>query len=382
MKRFLPLLLTAALLIPCARAAEEGQASGVLDLTAASAVLVEKETGRLLYEKDARLPLEPASVTKVMTLLLIMEAIDSGRISPEDTVTVSAYAAGMGGSQVYLKEGEQMPVSELVKCITVVSGNDAAVAMAEYLSGSEAAFAAEMNLRARELGMEDTNFVNCTGLPVQGHLTTAYDISLMSRELILNHPSIRQYTTIWMDSIRGGEFGLTNTNRLVRFYQGATGLKTGSTDSALYCMSATAERDGMELIAVVMKAPTSADRFEDAKTLLDYGFANYCLADVYPESPLAPVDVLLGESNQIQPQLSRSCRVLVRRGEENLIETRLTVAQDLEAPVEEGQTIGCLEVLVGGELRDSIPIVSAQGVERLTLPGIFLRMFRRLTMAG
>ncbi|MCI8870497.1 MAG: D-alanyl-D-alanine carboxypeptidase [Lawsonibacter sp.] len=266
MKRFLPLLLTAALLIPCARAAEEGQASGVLDLTAASAVLVEKETGRLLYEKDARLPLEPASVTKVMTLLLIMEAIDSGRISPEDTVTVSAYAAGMGGSQVYLKEGEQMPVSELVKCITVVSGNDAAVAMAEYLSGSEAAFAAEMNLRARELGMEDTNFVNCTGLPVQGHLTTAYDISLMSRELILNHPSIRQYTTIWMDSIRGGEFGLTNTNRLVRFYQGATGLKTGSTDSALYCMSATAERDGMELIAVVMKAPTSADRFEDAKT--------------------------------------------------------------------------------------------------------------------
>ena len=382
MKRFLLLLLTAALLVPNVHAAPEGEASGVLDLTAASAVLVEKETGRLLYEKDARRPLEPASVTKIMTLLLIMEAIDSGRISPEDTVTVSAYAAGMGGSQVYLKEGEQMPVSELVKCITVVSGNDAAVAMAEYLSGSEAAFAAEMNLRARQLGMEDTNFVNCTGLPVQGHLTTAYDISLMSRELILNHPSIRQYTTIWMDSIRGGEFGLTNTNRLVRFYQGTTGLKTGSTDSALYCMSATAERDGMELIAVVMKSPTSADRFEDAKVLLDYGFANYCLADVYPEAPLAPVDVLLGECGQIQPQLARSCRVLVRRGEEGLIETRLTLAQNLEAPVEEGQTVGQLEVLVGGELRDSIPIVSAQGVERLTLPGIFLRMFRRLTMAG
>ena len=181
-----------------------------------------------------------------------------------------------------------MSVSELLKCITVVSGNDAAVAMAEYLSGSEAAFVAEMNLRARELGMADTNFVNCTGLPAQGHLTSAHDIALMSRELILNHPSIREYTTIWMDSIRDGAFGLTNTNRLVRFYQGATGLKTGSTDSALYCVSATAERDGMELIAVVMKSPTSAQRFEDAKALLDYGFANYTLARVYPDVPLAP----------------------------------------------------------------------------------------------
>ena len=274
-----------------------------------------------------------------------------------------------------------MSVSELLKCITVVSGNDAAVAMAEYLSGSEAAFVAEMNLRARELGMADTNFVNCTGLPAQGHLTSAHDIALMSRELILNHPSIREYTTIWMDSIRDGAFGLTNTNRLVRFYQGATGLKTGSTDSALYCVSATAERDGMELIAVVMKSPTSAQRFEDAKALLDYGFANYTLARVYPDVPLAPVEVLLGTTAQVQPQLERECSLLVRKGEEGLISTQIQLAQDLEAPVERGQKLGQMVVTVDGEVRDTIPIVASQQVDRLTIPGIFGKMFQRLLMA-
>lgn len=382
MKRLFSLCLAAALLAPCVSAAPaQDTAAAPLDLSAASAVLMEKETGTLLYEQNAHQKLEPASVTKIMTLLLIMEAIDSGRISRDDMVSVSAYASGMGGSQVYLKEGEQMSVGELVKCITVVSGNDAAVAMAEYLSGSESAFVTEMNQRAAQLGMEDTTFVNCTGLPAQGHLTTAYDISLMSRELILNHPPIRDFTTIWMDSIRDGAFGLTNTNRLVRFYEGATGLKTGSTDSALYCMSATAERNGMELIAVVMKSPTSAQRFEDAKTLLDYGFANYALVDVYPEVPLAPVDVLLGTANQVQPQLSRSCRLLVHKGEEGLIQTQTTLAQNLEAPVEQGQTLGQLEVTVNGEIRDTIPIVAAQGVERLTIPGIFQRMLRQLVMA-
>ena len=261
MKQISALCLAAALLaaaVPPASAA--GEAVPGLTLSCASAVLMEKETGTLLYEQNAHEKLEPASVTKIMTLLLVMEAVDSGQIALDDTVAVSAYAAGMGGSQVYLKEGEQMTVSELIKCVTVVSGNDCAVALAEHLSGSEAAFVARMNQRAQELGMTDTNFVNCTGLPAPGHVTSAYDIALMSRELILHHPSIRDYTTIWMDSIRDGTFGLTNTNRLVRFYQGATGLKTGSTDSALYCMSATAERDGMELIAVVMKAPTSAQR--------------------------------------------------------------------------------------------------------------------------
>ena len=342
---------------------------------------MEKETGTLLYEQNPHEQLEPASVTKVMTLLLVMEALDSGRLSLEDTVTVSAFAAGMGGSQVYLEEGEQMSAAEMIKCVTVASANDCAVALAEHLAGSETAFVSQMNQRARELGMEDTTFLNCTGLPAQGHVTSAYDIALMSRELILNHPSIREYTTIWMDTIRDGAFGLTNTNRLIRFYQGATGLKTGSTDGALYCMSATAERDGMELIAVVMKAPTTAQRFEDAKTLLDYGFANYALVDVYPDSPLAPIDVLLGTADQVQPQLARDCRLLVRRGEESQITTQLELAQDVEAPVEQGQILGSLEIYVGEELRDTIPILSAQQVDRLTAPGIFSRMLRQLLMA-
>ena len=383
MKQISALCLAAALLaaaVPPASAA--GEAVPGLTLSCASAVLMEKETGTLLYEQNAHEKLEPASVTKIMTLLLVMEAVDSGQIALDDTVAVSAYAAGMGGSQVYLKEGEQMTVSELIKCVTVVSGNDCAVALAEHLSGSEAAFVARMNQRAQELGMTDTNFVNCTGLPAPGHVTSAYDIALMSRELILHHPSIRDYTTIWMDSIRDGTFGLTNTNRLVRFYQGATGLKTGSTDSALYCMSATAERDGMELIAVVMKAPTSAQRFEDAKVLLDYGFASYALVSVYPESPLAPVDVLLGTVSQVQPQLQRECRLLVRRGEAGQVTTRLTLPQDLEAPVEQGQILGRMEVYVGEELRDSVPITAAQPVDRLTVPGIFSRLLRQLLMAG
>ena len=375
---FLAVLMLAAAM-PSSFAAGE---NGDLSLSCASSILMEKETGTVLYEQDAHAKLEPASVTKVMTLLLVMEAVDSGRLSPDEMVTVSTHAAGMGGSQVYLKEGEQLSVSEMIKCVTVVSGNDCAVALAEHLAGSETAFVSQMNQRARELGMADTNFVNCTGLPAQGHVTSAYDIALMSRELILNHPNIRQYTTIWMDSIRDGAFGLTNTNRLVRFYQGTTGLKTGSTDAAGFCISATAERDGMELIAVIMKSPTSPERFEDAKALLDYGFANYALVNVYPETPLAPVDVLLGTVSQVQPQLQRECRLLVRRGEESQVTTKLTLAGDLEAPVDQGQTLGQLEVYVGDELRDTVPIVSAQQVDRLTVPGIFGRMLRQLLMAG
>jgi len=381
MKRLFALLLFALLLPPTFPAASAAGEAPALALSCASAILMEKETGAILYEQNSHEKLEPASVTKVMTLLLVMEAVDAGRLSMEDVVTVSAHAAGMGGSQVYLKEGEQMSVSEMVKCVTVVSGNDCAVALAEHLAGSETAFVDRMNQRARELGMGDTTFLNCTGLPAPGHVTSAHDIALMSRELMKNHPAIRDYTTIWMDSIRGGEFGLTNTNRLIRFYPGATGLKTGYTDSAHYCMSATAERDGMELIAVVMKAPTTAQRFEDAKTLLDHGFANYALTTVYPDAPLAPVDVLLGDVDQIQPRLQRDCRLLIAKGEESLITTRLTTAEDVEAPVELGQTLGQLEVYVGDELRDTIPIVSAQQANRLTIPGIFAKMARQLLMA-
>ncbi|MEI3077603.1 MAG: D-alanyl-D-alanine carboxypeptidase family protein [Oscillospiraceae bacterium] len=246
MKRMFPMILLFALLLCVPVRADE------LTLDAPSALLMEKQTGTVLFAKDEHTPREPASVTKVMTLLLTMEAIDSGALSYDDTVTGSAHAASMGGSQIWLKEGEQMRVEDLIKAVCVVSGNDAAVALGEHLAGSEEAFVARMNERAKELGMNDTHFVNCTGLPADGHVTSAYDIALMSRELIWRHPDIRRFTTIWMDSLRGGASMLVNTNKLVRFYPGATGLKTGSTDSAKYCISATAEKDGMELIAVIL----------------------------------------------------------------------------------------------------------------------------------
>ena len=365
--------------IPAAAAQEDNMP---LPLSSASALLMEKETGTILLQQTAHQKLEPASVTKVMTLLLVMEAVDSGRLSLDEPVPVSAHAAGMGGSQVYLKEGERLSVSDLIKCVAVVSGNDCAVALAERLSGSESAFVEQMNQKAQALGMEDTHFVNCTGLPAPGHLTSAYDIALMSRQLLLHHPDIRQYTTIWTDSIRNGAFGLTNTNRLIRFYDGATGLKTGFTASAQYCMSAAAQRNGMELIAVVMKAPTTAQRFQDASCLLDYGFANYALLTPQPEGPLAPIDVLLGQSKTVQPQLQRECRLLVEKAQADQITTRVDLARDVQAPVDPGQTLGEFQVYVGEQLRDTVPIVAAQGVERLSVPGLFSQLLRRLLFAG
>ena len=365
--------------IPAAAAQEDNMP---LPLSSASALLMEKETGTVLLQQNAHQKLEPASVTKVMTLLLVMEAVDSGRLSLDESVPVSAHAAGMGGSQVYLKEGERLSVSDLIKCVAVVSGNDCAVALAERLSGSESAFVEQMNQKAQALGMEDTHFVNCTGLPAPGYLTSAYDIALMSRQLLLHHPDIRQYTTIWTDSIRNGAFGLTNTNRLIRFYDGATGLKTGFTASAQYCMSAAAQRNGMELIAVVMKAPTTAQRFQDASCLLDYGFANYALLTPQPEGPLAPIDVLLGQSKTVQPQLQRECRLLVEKAQADQITTRVDLARDVQAPVDPGQTLGEFQVYVGEQLRDTVPIVAAQGVERLSVPGLFSQLLRRLLFAG
>lgn len=365
--------------LPAAAAQEDNMP---LPLSSASALLMEKETGTVLLQQNAHQKLEPASVTKVMTLLLVMEAVDSGRLSLDESVPVSAHAAGMGGSQVYLKEGERLSVSDLIKCVAVVSGNDCAVALAERLSGSESAFVDQMNQKAQALGMEDTHFVNCTGLPAPGHLTSAYDIALMSRQLLLHHPDIRQYTTIWTDSIRNGAFGLTNTNRLIRFYDGATGLKTGFTASAQYCMSAAAQRNGMELIAVVMKAPTTAQRFQDASCLLDYGFANYALLTPQPEGPLAPIDVLLGQSKTVQPQLQRECRLLVEKAQADQITTRVDLDRDVQAPVDPGQTLGEFQVYVGEQLRDTVPIVAAQGVERLSVPGLFSQLLRRLLFAG
>ena len=376
MKRWCAAL--AAVLLLSAPAGAAGAAPAV---EAQAAVLMEQETGTVLFEHNAHDKLEPASVTKVMTLLLVMEAVDSGRLTLDEPVTVSANAASMGGSQVYLKENEQMTVDELLKAVAVVSGNDAAVALAEHLSGSEAAFVERMNQRAAELGMSDTHFVNCTGLPAAGHLTSAYDIAVMSREL-MRHPGIQNYTTIWMDSLRGGQFQLSNTNKLVRYYDGCTGLKTGSTDSAGYCLSATAARDGLSLIAVVLKADTSQQRFDTAQNLLNFGFANYTLLDVQPGAALPPVTVLLGEQSQVQPAVSGPARVLVERDKLDLVTTQIHLAGDVEAPVEEGQILGELVVLVDGQERQSIPLVARSGVERISVGGIFSRLLRALLLAG
>ena len=377
MKKFVAALLAASLCILPAQAT----VAGTPDVNAGSALLMEKETGEILYEMNSHDRMEPASVTKIMTLLLVMEAIDGGTLSKEDTVQVSARAASMGGSQVYLKEGEQMTVHDLLKAVAVASGNDAAVALAEHLAGSENAFVERMNQRAQELGMTDTTFLNCTGLPAPGHLTSAHDIALMSRELILNHPSIREYTTIWMDSLRDGAFQLSNTNRLVRFYDGCTGLKTGFTAAAGYCMSATAERDGMELIAVVMKSTTRDIRNETAKSMLDFGFANYTVLDVKPQQALSPVEVILGEQEFVQPVLAGGGRILVKKAQVNGVETSVTLTTDVEAPVAQGQKLGEMTVTVDGQVRQTIDIVSAQAVERLTVPGIFKGFLDRFFMA-
>ena len=352
----------------------------VVDVPAA--LLMEKETGTVLYEENAHEKREPASVTKIMTMLLVMEAIDSGRLGYDDIVTVSAHAASMGGSQTWMKEHEQMSVEDMLKAVAVVSANDGSVALAEHLAGSEEAFVARMNQRAAELGMKDTTFVNCTGLPAAGHVTSAYDIALMSRELLLGHPDIRRFTTVWMDTIRNGEFQLANTNKLVRFYEGATGLKTGSTDAARFCLSGTAERNGMELIAVVMGAETSDKRFETAKNLLNFGFANYAMVDVYPDRVLPPVEVLLGESAAVQPVLKCSSRILIDKADLDKVTTQLTLPENVAAPVEEGQKLGTMTVCVDGMERQVVDIVAQCAVPRLTVGGIFSRLLEMLFMGA
>ncbi|MBR2667016.1 MAG: D-alanyl-D-alanine carboxypeptidase [Oscillospiraceae bacterium] len=375
MKRIFALLLIFLLLLP---ALPTAAAEGEPEVAAEAAVLMEKETGTVLFEQNAHARLEPASVTKVMTILLITEAIESGVLSRSDTVTVSAHAAEMGGSQVYLEEGEQMTVDDLLKATVVSSANDAAVALAEQLAGSESAFVARMNQRAAELGMNDTTFVNCTGLPAEEHLTSAWDIALMSRALIA-HDFIKQYTTIWMDSIRDGAFGLANTNKLIRFYDGATGLKTGSTDTALYCLSATAEREGMELIAVVLKAPTSSDRFETAKSLLDFGFANYTLLNV--EGELSPIPVTLGTADTVTPVPAEPPRVLVEKLQADGVTWETETAEALEAPVEAGARVGRVRILLDGAVLQTVPLVVPEGVPRLTFGQIFGRV-AGLTLTG
>jgi len=364
------LLLLAALLPVRAQAVE-------LPVASRSAILMEKSTGRVLYAKNEHEPLEPASVTKVMTLLLTMEAIDSGALSYTDVVTASDNASSMGGSQVYLKAGEQMTVEDLLKAVCVASGNDASVALAEHLAGVTELFAERMNNRARELGMNDTHFVNCNGLPADGHVTSAYDIALMSRELILRHPDIRRFTTIWMDTLRQGSFQLSNTNKLIRFYDGATGLKTGSTGSAGYCISATAERDGMELIAVTMKADTSDERFEDAKTLLNYGFSTYALVDAAEGVELPDVPVVLGSAAAVSVAVGGETMLLTERAAAGTVERAVTLEESVEAPVQAGDVIGQLRLTSGDTELAVLPLTAAESVPRLTWGQLFGRLLLR-----
>ena len=355
------------------------------EVAAKSALLMEISTGKVLYEQNAHEPLAPASVTKVMTMLLIMEAIDQERIRWQDMVTASENAAAKGGSQIYLKVGETMSVEEMVKSIAVSSANDCACAMAEHIAGSEAAFVDMMNLRAQQLGMKNTHFVNCTGLDddpdAAQHLTSAYDIALMSRELMANHPDIKSYTTIWMDTVRGGTFGLSNTNKMVRFYPGATGLKTGFTSAAGYCLSATAQRDGMELIAVVMGSATSKDRFAACKSLLDYGFSNFATAA--PQLPEAlSVPVKLGKQEFVTAQPSGNTALLVDKSQKQLLSTEYSLLETVTAPVSKGQYLGEATVKVGDKVIAQIPLLATEAVPKVSYWDVVKDLLKAFFMKG
>lgn len=353
-----------------------------IDISAPSAILMEKVTGEVIYDKNSHERLPPASVTKVMTMLLIVEAVERGDISLDDTVIASERAASFGGSCVFLEEGEKMSVAEMLKCICVVSANDCAVAMAEYLCGSEQAFVARMNDRARELGLKDTNFKNCTGLfDDDEHYTSAYDIAVMSRELI-RHDMIKDYTTIWMDTIRGGEFGLSNTNKLVYYYDGCTGLKTGFTEKAMYCLSATAEREGVEYIAVIMHADTIDKRNNDAKALLSYGFANYRLMPLRSPDVLPPVRVTLGSADSVQPVYDGAEAALVPKSGAGEVSYELDLPDTLPAPVEKGQQIGTLRVVSDGKELYSVKLLADSSVARASFGRTLLELVKSYVGLG
>ena len=360
-------------------------AQGVdLNVAGKSALLMDVATGKILYENNAHEPLPPASVTKVMTMLLIMEAIDSGKIGWNDMVTTSEAAAAKGGSQIYLKVGETMSVTDMVKSIAVSSANDCACAMAEHIAGSESAFVQLMNARAKELGMNDTNFVNCTGLDdgeeAKDHKTSAYDIAVMSRQLLKHHPDIKKFTTIWMDTVRDGAFGLSNTNKLVRFYSGATGLKTGFTSGAGYCLSASAQRDGMELIAVVMGCDASANRFAACKSMLDYGFANFSLVSPQIKGALE-VPVKLGTQQSIQAVPGEEVQLLIDKSQKDMVTTDFTLEEGVTAPVSRGQRLGTMTVRAGEQILMEVPLVAETGISRLTWSDLFLKILGRMAMA-
>ncbi len=377
MKRGLALALALLFgLTLCFTPASAAELTGTFD--AKSVLLMEANSGKVLYESNADEPLPPASVTKIMTMLLVMEEIDSGRLSYTDLVTVSEHAAAMGGSQVFLKVGETMSVEDMLKSVTISSANDAALALAEHIAGSEEAFVARMNEKAAALGMKNTRFENTNGLDdtTQNHLTTARDIALMSRELIINHPDILKYSSTWMDTIRNGEFGLSNTNRLVRFYPGATGLKTGSTAKAKFCISATAERNGMHLIAVVMGSSTRDARNETAKKLLDFGFANYT-HHTFPGDKTKTLEVTHSLQTQCTVHLP-DLSVTVEKKDLDRVQMEITLPERLQAPIEVGQSVGKVTYTLDGQLLCEGEILAAESVEKTGFMALFCRLLRQM----
>lgn len=377
-------VITAVFLLFCfnfSGYAAKSDNSGKLEIKAKSAVLMDVSTGRVLYKYNENEKLPPASVTKIMSLLLIAEAVDSGKIKLTDEVTASAEAAAKGGSQIWLKEGETMTVDELLKAVAIASANDACCALGEYIAGSETAFVGMMNDRAKQLGMKNTHFENCSGLDddTVAHLTTAYDIALMSVEL-LKHEFIEKYTTVWMDSLRDGKTELVNTNRLVRFYNGTTGLKTGTTSKAGKCLSASARRDGLHLVAVVMGSETSDDRFESAKTLLNYGFANYeSVTLTVDESLITDVSIIRGEAEKITPEYEEIKSVTLKKGDKDKIATEITLSTDAEAPIEKGQILGSIKFTLNGETVIESKLFSPTEVKRTTFIDVLSAMLKSLS---
>ena len=378
MKKIISVLLCVLMIIPLSviSFAEEENTSA-LTLTAKSAILMEISSGKVLFSKNPDEKLPPASITKIMTLLLVTEALDDGRITLEDTVAASKNASSKGGSQIWLKEGEQMTVHELIKATAVASANDACTALGEHIAGDEDSFVVMMNERAKELGMMNTCFENCSGLDdtTTNHYSTARDIGIMRCEL-MKHEKIKEYTTIWMDSLRNGETELVNTNRLVRFYEGTTGLKTGTTSKAGYCVSATAERNGMGLVAVVLGSDNSTDRFEDAKKMLNWGFANYAVYQPTVDASLiTSVSVLYGKQNTIAPIVGEISPILIKKGAEDKITQRVDLCVDVEAPVEKGQKLGTVYFESDGEILAECPIISENFVGRKGLVFVFMLLW-------
>ena len=350
--------------------------SNDLNLQSESAILIEQNSGKVLFEKNSHEQLRPASVTKVMSILLIMEALDSNKITLEDNVPCSQNAANMGGSQIWLDTREELTVDEMLKAICVASANDACVAMAEYLEGSEEAFVKKMNEKAKELGMNDTFFKNCHGLDTDGHVTSANDIALMSRELLTSHPSITNYTTIYMDTLRDGKSELVNTNKLIRNYKGATGLKTGSTDLALYNLSASATRDNLSLIAVIMKAPTTKLRFEEAEKLLDYGFSNYSYVSfAQKDSILKSLDVTKGVDSFVDIAYEENAGCLIKKGMQNNVEQIINIPNEVQAPIQKGQKIGEIKYVLDGETIESVNLVASNDVKKINLSNMTEKLF-------